>query len=76
MDAPQEVRDQGFFETLKYWLERTHHLVREDWVPYRICLLGNYGTDLSIKREVNRFLRTEDPDGTLVFVKFGCFVLS
>jgi len=71
LDAPQEVHNQGFFEVLKYWLERTHHLVREDWLPYRICLLGNYGTDLSIKREVNRFLRAEDPDGTLAFVKFG-----
>lgn len=71
LDAPQEVREQGFFAVLKYWLERTHHLVREDLLPYRICLLGNYGTDLSIKREVNRFLRAEDPDGTLAFVKFG-----
>ena len=71
LDAPPNVRDRGFFEVLKYWLERTHHLVREDWVPYRIFLLGNYGTDLPIKREVNRFLKTEDPDGTLAFVKFG-----
>src|SRR5437660_4970641 len=71
LDVPSEVRDRGFFEVLKYWLQRTHHLVREDWVPYRICLLGNYGTDLAIKREVNRFLKTEDPDGTLAFVKFG-----
>ena len=71
LDAPSEVRDRGFFEVLKYWLERSHHLVREDWVPYRICLLGNYGTDLTIKREISRFLKTEDPDGTLAFVKFG-----
>jgi len=71
LDAPPNVRDRGFFEVLKYWLERTHHLVREDWVPYRIFLLGNYGTDLPIKREVNRFLKAEDPDGTLAFVKFG-----
>jgi AcrR family transcriptional regulator len=71
LDAPKEVRDHGFFEVLKYWLERTHHLVHEDWVPYRICLLGNYGTDLTIKSQVNRFLKAEDPDGTLAFVKFG-----
>jgi AcrR family transcriptional regulator len=72
LDAPREVRDRGFFTVLKYWLERSHHLVREDWMPYRICLLGNYGTDLTIKREINRFLKTEDPDGTLAFVRFGC----
>ena len=71
LDAPKEVRHQGFFEVLKYWLERTHHLVREDWFPYRICLLGSYGTDLKIKHEINRFLKAEDPDGTLAFVKFG-----
>src|SRR5438477_3080613 len=62
LDVPKDLRDRGFFEVLKFWLERTHHLVREDWLPYRICLLGNYGTDLTIKREVNRFLKTEDPD--------------
>jgi hypothetical protein len=56
---------------LRYWLERTEHLVREDWIPYRISLLGNYGTDLALKREINRFLMTEDPYGTVAFVKFG-----
>jgi len=71
MDAPKEVRDRGFFEILRYWLVRTDHLVREDWLPFRICLLGNYGTDLTVKREVNRFLAAEDPNGTLAFVKFG-----
>ena len=71
LDAPKEVRDRGFFEILRYWLVRTDHLVREDWLPFRICLLGNYGTDLTVKREVNRFLAAEDPNGTLAFVKFG-----
>jgi AcrR family transcriptional regulator len=71
LDAPQEVRDQGFFEVLRYWLIRTEHMLHEDWIPYRISLLGNYGTDLTLKREINRFLMTEDPYGTVVFVKFG-----
>ena len=56
---------------LRYWLGRTEHMVREDWIPYRIALLGNYGTDLALKREINRFLMTEDPYGTVAFVKFG-----
>jgi hypothetical protein len=34
-------------------------------------LLGNYGTDLALKREINRFLMTEDPYGTVAFVRFG-----
>ena len=56
---------------LRYWLVRTEHLVHEDWIPYRISLLGNYGTDLVLKREINRFLISEDPYGTVSFVRFG-----
>jgi TetR/AcrR family transcriptional regulator len=71
LDAPEEVRHAGFFEVLRYWLVRTEHLLHEDWIPYRISLLGNYGTDLVLKREINRFLITEDPYGTVNFVRFG-----
>ena len=71
LDAPPEIRQTGFFEILRYWLARTEHLVHEDWIPYRISLLGNYGTDLVLKREINRFLIGEDPYGTVSFVRFG-----
>lgn len=71
LDAPTEIRSAGFFGILNYWLVRTEHLVHEDWIPYRISLLGNYGTDLALKREINRFLVTEDPYGTVAFVRFG-----
>lgn len=71
LDAPPEVRAGGFFAVLHYWLTRTEHLLREDWIPYRIALLGNYGTDLNLRREINRFLMTEDPYGTVSFVRFG-----
>jgi TetR/AcrR family transcriptional regulator len=71
LDAPAEVRSSGFFEVLYYWLVRTEHMLREDWIPYRIALLGNYGTDLVLKREINRFLITEDPYGTVAFVRLG-----
>jgi len=64
-------KDGLFFEVLYYWLVRTEHLLREDWIPYRISLLGNYGTDLVLKREINRFLTSEDPYGTVAFVRFG-----
>ena len=46
-------------------------MLHEDWIPYRVSLLGNYGTDLTLKREINRFLMTEDPYGTVAFVRFG-----
>jgi len=71
LHVPDEVRSQGFFEILRYWLVRTEHLVHEDWILYRIYLLGNYGTDLVLKREINRFLIAEDPYGTVEFVRFG-----
>jgi TetR/AcrR family transcriptional regulator len=71
LDAPQDIRERGFFEVLRYWLARTEHLLHEDWIPYRVSLLGNYGTDLTLKREINRFLMAEDPYGTVAFVQFG-----
>jgi AcrR family transcriptional regulator len=71
LDAPQSVLDEGFFSTVVYWLQRTEHLVHEDYIPYRVSLIGNYGTDLVLKRDINRFLVSEDPYGTLEFVEFG-----
>ena len=71
LDAPKDVLGQGFFATVMYWLERTEHLISEDLVPYRVALIGNYGTDLSLKRDINRFLVSEDPYGTLEFVEYG-----
>src|SRR6266851_6239079 len=71
LDAPAETREAGFFEVLRYWLASTEHLLHEDWIPYRVSLLGNYGTDLTLKREINRFLMAEDPYGTVAFVRYG-----
>jgi TetR/AcrR family transcriptional regulator len=71
LDAPREVLDEGFFACVRYWLEQTGHLVTEDWVPNRVCLIGTYGTDLRLKSEINRWLVSEDPYGTLDFVEFG-----
>jgi AcrR family transcriptional regulator len=71
LDAPDEVRSGGFFGIVRYWLGRTEHYVAEDWVPYRVSLIGNYGTDLELKREINRFMVSEDPYGTLEFVEWG-----
>jgi len=71
LDVPPAIRHAGFFEILRFWLAGTEHMLHEDWVPYRIALLGNYGTDLVLKREINRFLMTEDPYGTVALVRFG-----
>ena len=71
LDAPEEVQAEGFFATVRFWLERTEHLIKEDWIPNRVVLIGNYGTDLTLKREINRWLVSEDPYGTLEFVEWG-----
>jgi TetR/AcrR family transcriptional regulator len=71
LDCPSQIREKGFFETLRYWLLCTERLVHEDWIPYRVALLGNYGVDLALKREINRFLLAEDPYGSTAFVRLG-----
>lgn len=71
LDAPEDVRATGFFSVVRYWYERTEHLIQEDRVPNRVVLIGNYGTDLSLKRDINRWLVSEDPYGTLEFVEWG-----
>jgi TetR/AcrR family transcriptional regulator len=71
LDAPPEVRTKGFWEVLRYWLARTELQVRTNWQPYRVALLGNYGTGLRLKRDINRFLAAEDPYGTAAFVRQG-----
>jgi AcrR family transcriptional regulator len=71
LDAPDDIRDEGFWAVATFWLERTEHLIEDDWIPYRVSLVGNYGTDLALRREINRFLLSEDPYGTLEFVEFG-----
>jgi len=71
LNVSPEIREQGFFAVLRYWLAGTEHLIREDWVPYRVYLLGNYGTDLQLRRQINEFLVTEDPYGRIEFVRWG-----
>lgn len=71
MEAPQEALNRGFFEALRYWLGRTERMVRDNWAAYRIYLIGNYGTDLALRREINRFLVAEDPYGWRDFVRYG-----
>jgi hypothetical protein len=71
LEAPPEVRERGFFAVIRYWLLRTPRLIHEDWVPYRVTLLGNYCSSLQLRREITQFLLREDPYGTQAFVRFG-----
>jgi AcrR family transcriptional regulator len=71
LEAPPDVREQGFFAVIGYWLSRTPQLIHENWVPYRVTLIGNYCSSLPLRREITQFLLREDPYGTQAFVQFG-----
>ncbi len=71
LDAPAEVIGEGFFSVIGYWISRTQHLIHEDWLPYRVTLIGNYCSSLQLRREITQFLLREDPYGTQEFVQFG-----
>lgn len=71
LDAPQEIVGQGFWAVLDYWLERTEEFLSEQWVPNRVAMIGRYDTGLGLRRPISRFMRSEDPYGTLEFVEFG-----
>jgi len=71
LEAPPEALAGGFFATITYWLEHTPHLIQEDWVPYRVTLIGSYCSDLELRRAITQYLLREDPYGTRAFVQFG-----
>jgi TetR/AcrR family transcriptional regulator len=71
LDAPEAVIGEGFFAIIGYWISRTPQLIHEDWLPYRVTLIGNYCSSLQLRREITQFLLREDPYGTQAFVQFG-----
>jgi AcrR family transcriptional regulator len=71
LEAPPEVVEQGFWAVLDYWIEDTEELLAEAWVPNRVAMIGRYDTGLGLRRPIDRFMRSEDPYGTLEFVEFG-----
>jgi AcrR family transcriptional regulator len=71
LDAPPDVCEAGFWAVLDYWLQRTEEALTEAWVPNRVAMIGRYDTGLGLRRPINRFMRSEDPYGTLEFVEYG-----
>jgi TetR/AcrR family transcriptional regulator len=71
LDVPNEVKNEGFFAVARYRLSRPAEFWEEYRVPYRIVLLGNYGSDLNLKKRIVRFVAAEDPLGAAAFVKMG-----
>jgi AcrR family transcriptional regulator len=71
LDAPRDVVAQGFWAVLDWWLERAEELVAADPIPNRVALIGRHDAGLEVRRPIDRFMRSEDPYGTLEFVEFG-----
>ena len=71
LDAPEEVRAEGFWATLDWWLDRTEEFVHRDRVPNRVAMIGRYDAGMGVRRPIDRFMRSEDQYGTLEFVEFG-----
>ncbi len=71
LDVPAEVKDAGFFAVVRYRLSLPVEYWERYRVPYRIVLVGNYGSELSLKKRISHFVATEDPLGTAAFVQMG-----
>ena len=71
LDAPPEVMEAGFWSTLDWWLDHTEESAGQDWVPNRLAQIGRYDTGLGLRQPISRFMRSEDPYGTLDFIDFG-----
>ncbi len=71
LDVPSDVKNGGFFAVVRYRLSLPVQFWEQYRVQYRIVLLGNYGSELSLKKRIARFVATEDPLGATAFVKMG-----
>jgi len=71
LDAPPEWKQKGFFGIVRYWLERPAVLTDQEWIAFKVTLMAVYSTDLSMKRNVMRFMADRDPYGARDFIKWG-----
>ena len=70
LDVPAEILSDGFYAIIGYWFSTAADR-SIDSLPLRMYFLGRSCGDLSAQREINRYLRSEDPDRTVEFVEFG-----
>jgi TetR/AcrR family transcriptional regulator len=71
LEVPDEVRNRGFFAVLRHRLENAARTREHHQVHYSVMLLGNYGSDMNIKKRIGRFLSQEDPLGLKAYVTMG-----
>jgi len=70
LDVPADVLAAGFFAVLSYWLRLTSRRSPVS-LPLRLYFISRSCGDRSAQEQINRYLRSEDPDRTLEFVEFG-----
>ena len=70
-DVPEEVREGGFFSVVRYRLHHSEQIRESHDLQYRVVLLGNYGSDMKLKKRINSFLKREDPLGMMALVRVG-----
>ncbi len=71
LEAPDEVKAKGFFAVLRHRLENASRTREHHQVHYAVMLLGNYGSDMDVKKRIGRFLNQEDPLGLKAFIQMG-----
>lgn len=71
LDVPEDVKAKGFFAVLRYRLENARRMRDHHELHYKVMVLGNYGSDMNIKKRIGRFLQQEDPLDLRAFVHMG-----
>jgi len=71
LEVAAEVRDEGFFAVVRHRLSLAPEFLEKYRVPYRVVLLGNYGSDIALKKRIVGFVASEDPLGMAAFVQMG-----
>jgi len=71
LDVPDDVKQDGFFAILRHRLENAARLRDHYEVQYKVMVLGNYGSDMNIKKRIGRFLQQGDPLQLNAFVQLG-----
>lgn len=71
LEVPEDVKSKGFFAVLRHRLENAGQLREQHEVHYKVMLLGNYGSDMNIKKRISRFVTQEDPLQLKAFVRLG-----
>ena len=71
LEAPAEVVERRVLGRAGLLDRADRGVLDEAWVPNRVAMIGRYDTGLGLRRPIDRFMRSEDPYGTLEFVEFG-----